>query len=88
MPPDPYPCSFKKRRGHSVGGIPEQRYQSIPVCAAAQLPVQAQDVLVREEPGLMWGAGMGVQAPAQVGQGSKAGHSVGATYGDHSGVLR
>ncbi|XP_003463506.1 protein Atg16l2 isoform X2 [Cavia porcellus] len=36
---------FKKRRGHSVGGIPEQRYQSIPVCAAAQLPVQAQDVL-------------------------------------------
>ncbi|KAM5248155.1 protein Atg16l2 [Ctenodactylus gundi] len=36
---------FKKRRGHSVGGAPEQRYQSIPVCVAAQLPVRAQDVL-------------------------------------------
>ncbi|XP_023557930.1 autophagy-related protein 16-2 isoform X2 [Octodon degus] len=36
---------FKKRRGHSIGCVPEQRYQSIPVCVAAQLPVQAQDVL-------------------------------------------
>ncbi|KAM6172465.1 protein Atg16l2 isoform 1-T2 [Erethizon dorsatum] len=39
------PFSFKKRRGHSIGGVPEQRYQSIPVCVAAQLPVQAQEVL-------------------------------------------
>ena len=36
---------FKKRRGHSVGGAPEQRYQSIPVCVSAQIPSQAQDVL-------------------------------------------
>ncbi|XP_048215558.1 protein Atg16l2 isoform X2 [Perognathus longimembris pacificus] len=39
------PFSFKKRRGHSVGGAPEQLYQSIPVCVAARLPTQAQDVL-------------------------------------------
>ncbi|XP_035884740.1 protein Atg16l2 isoform X2 [Phyllostomus discolor] len=39
------PFSFKKRRGHSIGGVPEQRYQSIPVCAAARLPTRAQDVL-------------------------------------------
>uniref|UniRef100_A0A8C6I946 Protein Atg16l2 n=1 Tax=Mus spicilegus TaxID=10103 RepID=A0A8C6I946_MUSSI len=39
------PFSFKKRRGHSVGGAPEQRYQSIPVCVSAQIPSQAQDVL-------------------------------------------
>ncbi|XP_052568321.1 protein Atg16l2 isoform X2 [Peromyscus californicus insignis] len=39
------PFSFKKRRGHSVGGAPEQRYQSIPVCVSAQIPTQAQDVL-------------------------------------------
>ncbi|XP_032216336.1 autophagy-related protein 16-2 isoform X4 [Mustela erminea] len=36
---------FKKRRGHSVGGAPEQRYQSIPVCVAARPPTQVQDVL-------------------------------------------
>lgn len=42
------PPSFKKRRGHSVGGVPEQRYQSIPVCVAARPPTQVQDVLVRE----------------------------------------
>lgn len=42
------PPSFKKRRGHSVGGAPEQRYQSIPVCVAARPPTQVQDVLVRE----------------------------------------
>ncbi|KAM4848399.1 protein Atg16l2 isoform X2 [Urocitellus parryii] len=36
---------FKKRRGHSIGGAPEQRYQSIPVCVAARLPTWAQDVL-------------------------------------------
>ncbi|XP_029411750.1 autophagy-related protein 16-2 isoform X3 [Nannospalax galili] len=36
---------FKKRRGHSVGGAPEPRYQSIPMCVAAQIPTQAQDVL-------------------------------------------
>nr|XP_019599939.1 PREDICTED: autophagy-related protein 16-2 isoform X2 [Rhinolophus sinicus] len=36
---------FKKRRGHSIGGIPEQRYQSIPVCVAARLPTWAQHVL-------------------------------------------
>ncbi|XP_007939161.2 protein Atg16l2 [Orycteropus afer afer] len=36
---------FKKRRGHSVGGAPEQRYQSLPVCVAARLPTRAQDVL-------------------------------------------
>ncbi|XP_035120045.2 protein Atg16l2 isoform X3 [Callithrix jacchus] len=39
------PFSFKKRRGHSIGGAPEQRYQSIPICVAARLPAQAQDVL-------------------------------------------
>ncbi|XP_010601546.1 autophagy-related protein 16-2 isoform X11 [Fukomys damarensis] len=39
------PFSFKKRRGHSIGGVPEHRYQSIPVCVAAQLPSQALDVL-------------------------------------------
>ncbi|XP_017658562.2 autophagy-related protein 16-2 isoform X6 [Nannospalax galili] len=39
------PFSFKKRRGHSVGGAPEPRYQSIPMCVAAQIPTQAQDVL-------------------------------------------
>ena len=49
----PYLCSFKKRRGHSVGGAPEQRYQSIPVCVSAQIPSQAQDVLVRKELGHM-----------------------------------
>ncbi|XP_023065276.1 autophagy-related protein 16-2 isoform X3 [Piliocolobus tephrosceles] len=36
---------FKKRRGHSIGGAPEQRYQIIPVCVATRLPTQAQDVL-------------------------------------------
>ncbi|XP_029770562.1 autophagy-related protein 16-2 isoform X5 [Suricata suricatta] len=36
---------FKKRRGHSIGGAPEQRYQSIPVCVAAQPPTRVQDVL-------------------------------------------
>ncbi|XP_070481993.1 protein Atg16l2 isoform X1 [Equus przewalskii] len=36
---------FKKRRGHSVGGAPEQRYQSIPVCVAARLPTWTQDVV-------------------------------------------
>ncbi|XP_006885791.1 PREDICTED: autophagy-related protein 16-2 [Elephantulus edwardii] len=36
---------FKKRRGHSVGGVPEQRYHSIPLCVAARLPSWAQDVL-------------------------------------------
>ncbi|XP_076969780.1 protein Atg16l2 isoform X2 [Tamandua tetradactyla] len=36
---------FKKRRGHSIGGVPEPRYQSIPVCVVARLPTQAQDVL-------------------------------------------
>ncbi|XP_063118889.1 protein Atg16l2 isoform X3 [Rattus norvegicus] len=41
----PHLCSFKKRRGHSVGGVSEQRYQSIPVCVSAQIPSQAQDVL-------------------------------------------
>lgn len=49
----PHPYSFKKRRGHSVGGAPEQRYQSIPVCVSAQIPTQAQDVLVRKD--LMFG---------------------------------
>ncbi|XP_038203144.1 protein Atg16l2 isoform X2 [Arvicola amphibius] len=39
------PFSFKKRRGHSVGGAPEQRYQSLPVCVSARIPAQAQDVL-------------------------------------------
>ncbi|XP_075402355.1 protein Atg16l2 isoform X3 [Tenrec ecaudatus] len=39
------PFSFKKRRGHSVGGAPEQRYLSIPVCVAARLPTGPQDVL-------------------------------------------
>ncbi|XP_027436029.1 autophagy-related protein 16-2 isoform X3 [Zalophus californianus] len=39
------PFSFKKRRGHSIGGAPEPRYQSIPVCVAAQPPTQVQDVL-------------------------------------------
>ncbi|KAM5316021.1 protein Atg16l2 isoform 2-T2 [Glossophaga mutica] len=39
------PFSFKKRRGHSVGGVSEQRYQSIPVCVAARLPTRAQDML-------------------------------------------
>ncbi|XP_034522288.1 autophagy-related protein 16-2 isoform X2 [Ailuropoda melanoleuca] len=39
------PFSFKKRRGHSIGGAPELRYQSIPVCVAAQPPSQVQDVL-------------------------------------------
>lgn len=53
------PPSFK-RRGHSIGGVPEQRYQSLPVCVAARLPAQAQDVLVSTELGpmggvLMWG---------------------------------
>nr|XP_012600325.1 autophagy-related protein 16-2 isoform X7 [Microcebus murinus] len=36
---------FKKRRGHSIGGASEQRYQSIPVCMVARLPTRAQDVL-------------------------------------------
>ncbi|XP_045411479.1 protein Atg16l2 isoform X1 [Lemur catta] len=36
---------FKKRRGHSIGGASEQRYQSIPVCVVARLPTRAQDVL-------------------------------------------
>lgn len=49
------PPSFKKRRGHSIGGAPEQRYQSIPVCVAVQPPTQAQDVLVRVELGHMHG---------------------------------
>ncbi|XP_069327113.1 protein Atg16l2 isoform X2 [Eulemur rufifrons] len=39
------PFSFKKRRGHSIGGASEQRYQSIPVCVVARLPTRAQDVL-------------------------------------------
>uniref|UniRef100_A0A2K6NNW6 Protein Atg16l2 n=1 Tax=Rhinopithecus roxellana TaxID=61622 RepID=A0A2K6NNW6_RHIRO len=39
------PFSFKKRRGHSIGGAPEQRYQIIPVCVATRLPTQVQDVL-------------------------------------------
>ncbi|XP_062052659.1 protein Atg16l2 isoform X2 [Lepus europaeus] len=39
------PFSFKKRRGHSVGGAPEQRYHSIPVCVAARVPTWAQDAL-------------------------------------------
>ncbi|XP_012600324.2 protein Atg16l2 isoform X3 [Microcebus murinus] len=39
------PFSFKKRRGHSIGGASEQRYQSIPVCMVARLPTRAQDVL-------------------------------------------
>lgn len=38
-----------------MGGAPEQRYQSIPVCVSAQIPTQAQDVLVRKELGLMSG---------------------------------
>ncbi|XP_055971988.1 protein Atg16l2 isoform X2 [Sorex fumeus] len=38
------PFSFKKRRGHSIGGAPEQCYQSLPVCVVAQLPTWAQDV--------------------------------------------
>uniref|UniRef100_G3TR65 Protein Atg16l2 n=1 Tax=Loxodonta africana TaxID=9785 RepID=G3TR65_LOXAF len=42
LPPEP---ESQKRRGHSVGGAPEQRYQSIPVCVAARLPTRAQDVL-------------------------------------------
>uniref|UniRef100_A0A8C0JQ62 Protein Atg16l2 n=1 Tax=Canis lupus dingo TaxID=286419 RepID=A0A8C0JQ62_CANLU len=37
--------SFKKRRGRSIGGASEQRYQSIPVCVAAQPPSQVLDVL-------------------------------------------
>ncbi|XP_036115732.1 protein Atg16l2 [Molossus molossus] len=37
--------NFKKRRGHSIGGVPEQRYQSIPVCVSARLPTLVQDVL-------------------------------------------
>ncbi|XP_040820056.1 protein Atg16l2 isoform X1 [Ochotona curzoniae] len=36
---------FKKRRGHSVGSMPEPRYRSIPVCVATHLPTRAQDVL-------------------------------------------
>ncbi|XP_012501210.1 PREDICTED: autophagy-related protein 16-2 isoform X4 [Propithecus coquereli] len=36
---------FKKRRGHSIGGASEQRYQSIPVCVVSRLPTRAQDVL-------------------------------------------
>uniref|UniRef100_A0A8C0JP18 Protein Atg16l2 n=1 Tax=Canis lupus dingo TaxID=286419 RepID=A0A8C0JP18_CANLU len=36
---------FKKRRGRSIGGASEQRYQSIPVCVAAQPPSQVLDVL-------------------------------------------
>lgn len=36
---------FKKRRGHSIGGAPEQRYQSIPVYVTTRLPTQAHDVL-------------------------------------------
>nr|XP_045002524.1 protein Atg16l2 [Jaculus jaculus] len=36
---------FKKRRGHSVGGSPEQRYQSIPVCVVARLPTGVLDAL-------------------------------------------
>lgn len=43
----PISPSFKKRRGHSIGGVSEQRYQSIPVCVVARLPTWAQDVLVR-----------------------------------------
>ncbi|XP_058519537.1 protein Atg16l2 isoform X2 [Ochotona princeps] len=39
------PFSFKKRRGHSVGSMPEPRYRSIPVCVATRLPTGAQDVL-------------------------------------------
>lgn len=47
------PSSFKKRRGRSIGGASEQRYQSIPVCVAAQPPSQVLDVLVREGLGHM-----------------------------------
>ncbi|CAK6449005.1 unnamed protein product [Pipistrellus nathusii] len=36
---------FKKRRGHSIGGVLEQQYRSLPVCVAARLPTWAQDVL-------------------------------------------
>ncbi|XP_045433589.1 protein Atg16l2 isoform X2 [Pipistrellus kuhlii] len=39
------PFSFKKRRGHSIGGVFEQQYQGLPVCVAARLPTWAQDVL-------------------------------------------
>ncbi|XP_070281669.1 protein Atg16l2 isoform X1 [Myotis yumanensis] len=39
------PFSFKKRRGHSIGGPSVQQYQRIPVCVAARLPTWAQDVL-------------------------------------------
>lgn len=64
------PCSVKKRRGHSVGGAPEQRYQSLPVCAAAQIPTRAQDILVRKELGHMPGALIGM---FKSGSRSKAG---------------
>lgn len=47
----PLSPSFKKRRGHSIGGTPEQRYQSLPVCMIARLPTWAQDVRVR---GAIW----------------------------------
>lgn len=67
--------SFKKRRGHSIGGAPEQRYQSIPVCVTARLPTQAQDVLVRRSWAKYTGYDMGVQVPGVVsgGRGSKDG---------------
>lgn len=70
----PYP-SFKKRRGHSIGGAPEQRYQSIPVCVTARLPTQAQDVLVRRSWAKCMGYDMGVQVSGAVSgsRGSKDG---------------
>lgn len=73
-------CSFKKRRGHSVGGAPEQRYQSIPVCVAARLPTRAQDVLVRRSWAKCMGYNMGVQVPGVVqgGWGSKNGPLTGS----------
>uniref|UniRef100_A0A5F8G2H9 Protein Atg16l2 n=1 Tax=Monodelphis domestica TaxID=13616 RepID=A0A5F8G2H9_MONDO len=35
---------FRKRRGHSVSGLPEARYPSIPVRGVSCLPARAQDV--------------------------------------------
>lgn len=65
--------SFKKRRGHSIGGAPEQRYQSIPVYVTTRLPTQAHDVLVRRSWAKCMGYHMGVPVPGAVsgGWGSK-----------------
>lgn len=75
--------SFKKRRGHSVGGVPEQRYQSIPVCVAARLPTRAQDVLVRRSWATCRGCWYGEYGPQEwseeareAGQGSSTGVGV------------